>query len=224
MLMGTQMESLLLVIVGVLAVLYRKKFVTLLMWYHRRRWYRQAKRPDKKLEYPEEAWSAANRFAEVLTAIVGVGLIFCGIGMLAQLLGYPPRISVIHHSEERAAQKAAQFAEVVFVRQDYERAYTLLSEELREKVPFEKFKGLILQGHVEGFPTVVKATDFEPLPGRKAMGVFLDGANSGLRFYYRLIMQGTKATDYQVSDFQVSKEPYPRSSLTRPLKRRSSQQ
>lgn len=136
--------------------------------------------------------------------------------MLLSILGCKPKIRIIHHDEDMAADRALEFAEVGFVQQDYTKAYFLLAE--NGKMPFQKFSNVIGQIHPNGFPTAIKAIEYEPMPGQEAMNIFLYGEDSGEKFYYRVVMQGTKEADYKVFAFYRGNGPYPPSKLRQPLK------
>jgi hypothetical protein len=66
--------------------------------------------------------------------------------------------------------------------------------------------------HPGAYPKNVKATEYEPMPGEKAIYIFLLGDNSGERFYYRLILEGTAKTPYKVLRLDRAGDPYPPSS------------
>lgn len=137
--------------------------------------------------------------------------------MLLSLLGCKPTVRVIHHDEDMAADRALEFAETAFVQQDYEKAYRLLTKE--GKLTFQKFRNVIGQMHTNSFPTTIKAVEYEPMPGQKAMSIFLYGESAGEKFYYRFVMQGTKKANYNVFAFYRRDGPYPQAKLRWPLKR-----
>jgi len=67
---GQIIENIISLVIGVLLILFRKEFAKLVIWYHRRRWYR---RKNVKLkEYPEKAWLAGNYFAQCMAVILGL--------------------------------------------------------------------------------------------------------------------------------------------------------
>ena len=49
------------------------------------------------------------------------------------------------------------------------------------------------------------------------MNIFLSGVAGKERFYYRLVMEGTKETDYAVDGIWRSDGPYPPSNLRKRL-------
>jgi hypothetical protein len=76
--------------VGILLIVFRKKFAMFVMWYHQRRLQRLKRTKHKLQEYPQEvqskAWLAANRFTEVISFIVGlffiVGVVLVWLGII----------------------------------------------------------------------------------------------------------------------------------------------
>ncbi len=136
--------------------------------------------------------------------------------VLLSIFGCKPKIKVIHHDENMAANSALEFAKVAFVQQDYTKAYYLLSQ--NGKMPFQKFNNVIREIHPNGFPTTVKTTEYEPMPGQEAMSIFLYGERTDEKFYYRVVMQGTKKTNYKVFAFYQGNGPYPQSKLRKSLK------
>jgi hypothetical protein len=105
------------------------------------------------------------------------------------------------HDPKRAAMRAEEFAQTVFVRRDFDTGYTLLSDGARRYVPPEKFKETVIRSHPKNFPTTVAATDYEPMSGEKAIYVYLTGENGGERFNYTVTLDGTAASDYKVTRF-----------------------
>ena len=115
----------------------------------------------------------------------------------------------VTHDEAQAGKRAVEFAQVAFVKHDVEKGYLLLSDSAKRYVSVEKFKETLSRLHPRAFPTSVTATEYEPMPGEKAIYIYLIGENSGERFYYRLTMEGTAATDYRVSRLTRGDGPYP---------------
>lgn len=215
--MSLQIDGAILVIVGILAVFFRKNFAKFVIWYHTKRWYRRKSNKNKS-EYPTAAWSVSGRLIQVYALIIGIAFVIIGASLLFNLFAPKPRINVIHHSEALAAQQAVRFVEVAFIRNDYEQAYLLLSKNFRKNFSFEKFKSLCEEIHPKYFPAVIRATHFEPMPGQKAMYIFLCGEKRKEKLYYRIIMEGTKQTNYKVFGIHRSESPYLPSKLRQPLK------
>ena len=133
----------------------------------------------------------------------GVGLMSC--------------MDTIHHDEASAGKKAEEFAQLVFVKQDVENGYALLAEGMQRYVSREQFKTVISKLHPQAFPKTVTASEYEPMPGEKAVYIFLTGENSGEHFYYRLTMEGTATTGYKVLRLNRADQPYPSSNEKKPL-------
>lgn len=116
-----------------------------------------------------------------------------------------------------AGSKAQQFAEAAFVRRNLPTAYQLLSQDMRKQLTIEDFRVLVSQMHPGESPSSVKATEYEPLLGKKGMNIYLTGIAREERFYYRLYMEGSKETDYLVAGLWRNKGPYPPSNMRKPL-------
>jgi hypothetical protein len=111
------------------------------------------------------------------------------------------------HDAASASRKAEEFARVTFVRGDFENGYTLLADGTKRYVSLGQFKEVVSKLHPNAFPKTITAAEYEPMPGEKAIYIFLAGENAGARFYYRLTMEGTAATGYKVLRFDRSGAP-----------------
>ena len=104
----------------------------------------------------------------------------------------------VKHDEMLAGKRAIEFARAVLIDKNMEKGYELLSESGRRHVPFDKFKQTIEAMNARGRVSKVIATDYEPMPGEKAIYIFLRGQNVDEQSIYRITLQGTAATDYKV--------------------------
>ena len=118
-------------------------------------------------------------------------------------------METINHDPSSAGKKAEEFAQVVFVKQDVENGYGLLADGTKRYVSREQLKAVLSKLHPKAFPKTVTALEYEPMPGEKAIYVFLTGENSGEHFYYRLTMEGTATTGYKVLRLDRAGQPYP---------------
>jgi hypothetical protein len=105
------------------------------------------------------------------------------------------------HDPKTAAKRAEEFAQAVFVRQDFDKGYAMLSESGKRYVSPEKFKETVTKSHPKNYPSRIAATDYEPMAGEKAIYVYLSGENAGEQFNYTLTLDGTAASDYKVTRF-----------------------
>lgn len=112
-----------------------------------------------------------------------------------------------------AAEEAQRFAEVAFVDRDFRKAYELLAESGKGLGSAELFKEFIVKNHHSAFPLFVKTTDYEPVPGKKRINIYVYGENGAEKFYYRVITVGVQETGYKVAGFDRADAPYPRSNL-----------
>ncbi len=127
---------------------------------------------------------------------------------LMAAIGLLSCMETVQHDASSAAKKAEEFARAVFVRQDIEAGYALLADGTRRYVSQDQFKTVVSKLHPQGFPTTVTALEYEPMPGEKAIYIFLIGDRAGEHFYYRLTMEGTASTGYRVLRFDRSIQPY----------------
>jgi hypothetical protein len=114
-----------------------------------------------------------------------------------------------------AAKRAEEFAQTVFVRQDFEKGYAMLSDSGKRYVSPEKFKETVLRSHPKNFPNKLTATDYEPMSGEKAIYIYLSGENGGEQFNYTLTLDGPAGGDYQVTRFSRGAGGGSRQSLAR---------
>jgi hypothetical protein len=114
----------------------------------------------------------------------------------------------IKHDEILAGKRAVEFAQVAFVTQDVEKAYGLLADSAKGYIPLEKFKETLARMHPSLHPTSVTATAYEPMPGEKAIYIYITGDTSGGQLQYTLTMLGTAANDYKVSRFGLGAGSY----------------
>jgi len=126
-------------------------------------------------------------------------------------------VDSIEHNAAQAARKAEEFVDVAFVRNDGERGYALLAPAIRGYVSQEQFKHVLARLHPQGSPKNVRAIEYEPMKGEKAIYIFLAGEHSGEHFYYRITMEGSAATGYRVLKFERAKDPYPPSNDKKPI-------
>ena len=114
----------------------------------------------------------------------------------------------IKHDEILAGKRAVEFAQVAFVKQDVEKAYALLADSAKGYVPLAKFKETLSRMHPNLHPTSVTATEYEPMPGERAIYIYITGETSGGQLQYTLTMLGTAANDYKVSRFGLGAGSY----------------
>lgn len=82
---------------------------------------------------------------------------------------------VFHHDVNMAAKSAERFATLSFVTNDFQKGHSLLLEKYQKELPLQAFIKVIEEMHPNGYPTQIKATGFEPVPGQAAMRIFLEG-------------------------------------------------
>jgi len=133
------------------------------------------------------------------------------------LLACVPTVRRLEHRPDLAAKAASDFAQVAFVDHDARRAYELLWEQGKARVPLAEFEKALVEMHPQGYPTEVSAVEYEPIFGQPAMNIFLHGVRGEEQYYYRIVVQGTAPTGYRVSDCLRGSGPYPPSAARKPL-------
>ena len=133
----------------------------------------------------------------------------------------------VKHDENLAAKRAIEFARVVLIEKNFDQGYELLAAGGKRHISLEKFKETITRLHPRGFPTKVTAMEFQPMPGEKAIWIYLVGQNAQEQFYYRVTMDGTGSEDYKILTIDSGivgkffsptseKQPFPKPISTQP--------
>lgn len=78
-----------------------------------------------------------------------------------------------------------------------DKAYGLLDAEVQSNAPKEKFTEVVMSIVAEISPTVVTATEFEPIPGQEMMNIYLTGEKGAEKLYYRIPMRGNAEKGYR---------------------------
>lgn len=128
----------------------------------------------------------------------------------------------INHNEDMAAVESVKFAKAAFVEQNFVKAHGMLPKETDAKFTSDSLKDMVTKMHPNSYPKTITAIEFERLPGKKAMLIYLYGENEEEKFYYRLTMAGTSDSGYKVYELYRKMEPYSPSSELRaklPVKR-----
>jgi hypothetical protein len=107
-------------------------------------------------------------------------------------------VTVISHDEDMAAKSAIEYARVALVKQDIQNSYSLISDNAKKTVSFENYSQVLSKIHTSLYPISLTAEEYEPIPGKKGMDIFLYGENGSEKFYYRVIMEGTAQAGYKV--------------------------
>jgi len=125
--------------------------------------------------------------------------------------------TVIVHDEDKAAAEAVKFVKAAFVDGNAEAAYRLLSDATRSGLTPEKFSDVVKQMHPQGRPDTIEDADYEFVPGKKGMKIYVTGRNNSEVFYYQIAMEGTLADGYKPWSFYRGSQPYPSSGLRHKL-------
>ena len=109
----------------------------------------------------------------------------------------------VKHDETLAARRAIEFAQYVLINKNFDKGYELVSNGGKRHLSLEKFKETLTRMHPRSFPTKVTATEFQPMPGEKAIWIYLAGQNAEEQFQYRFTMEMTDNGDYKVLTFDT---------------------
>jgi hypothetical protein len=143
----------------------------------------------------------------ILVPLLTISASACGV----------PTVRQLRHQPTMAAESAEAFARVAFIEGNARGAYELMCEEVKHKYSVEAVVASIDAMNTPGRPSVVEATEYEPIFGQPAMNIFLHGRTETRDIYYRFVMIGTEQTGYRVGDFFKGNGPYPPSSIRKRL-------
>lgn len=121
------------------------------------------------------------------------------------------------HDPQSAAESAETFARAAFQAHNLDEAYALLSDDARAQMSKQQLAAVLQRMHPVGYPTALHAVEYEPLPNRAALNVFLLGAGAGEAFSYRLTLDGGRWRGYQVGGLYRYLEGFPASGARLPL-------
>jgi hypothetical protein len=182
--------------------------------------YTQADNPDQSNGRRHTVASKPLVLAPVMLQLSAGGRIMREImaGAFALVFLMSCTATAISHDEDMAAKSAVEFAKVALIEHDIQSSYSLLSENAKKMISFEKYSQAIAQTHPSLYPKSLTADEFEPMPGQKSMYIFLHGENGSEKFYYRFTMEGTARTGYKVLGIYRGDGPYPPSRRRQKLK------
>jgi hypothetical protein len=123
------------------------------------------------------------------------------IGLL--VLALASCAGTVKHDETLAGKRAIEFAQFALINKNFAKGYELLSDGGKRHLSLEKFKETLTRMHPRSFPTKVTAMEFQPMPGEKAIWIYLAGQNVEEQFQYRLTMEATDNGDYKVLTFDT---------------------
>jgi hypothetical protein len=105
----------------------------------------------------------------------------------------------IEHNKELAEKRAIEFAELVFVRHDFDKGYEQMSGKAKAYIPLDIFKDAMSRLHPDGYPRTVRANGYQEAAEQNKVYVVVKGNNAGREFDYLLTLLGTAQTDYKVT-------------------------
>jgi len=126
-------------------------------------------------------------------------------------------VKAISHNQDKAAIEAVEFAKAGIIDRDYEFASKLLALDTQKGTSASKLENVIGKMHTVGWPNSIEAVSYEPIPGQRAMRIYLEGENATENFHYLFVMQGDSDAGYRVFDIFRLLEPIPASASIRPL-------
>jgi hypothetical protein len=107
-----------------------------------------------------------------------------------------------------AATEAIDFAKVGLINRDYDQAHARLALRSVNRISRSSFQKMLENMHTRGWPRVLRAVAYEPLPGQRALRIFLEGQSANEEFFYVFVMDGDADTGYHVADILRRIEPF----------------
>jgi len=102
------------------------------------------------------------------------------------------------HDENLAAVRAIEFVQITLIDKNLDKGYQLLAAGGKRHISLDKFKETMIRLHPRGFPVKITAKEYQPMPGEKALWIYLNGENGDEQFHYRLTMEANDNGDYKV--------------------------
>ncbi len=126
--------------------------------------------------------------------------------------------TILRHDPDSAARTAVGFAKCAFMQGDIVSSYSKLSERTKRTLSLAEYERALSAMHPAGRPLSLEATEYERVPSKPMIYIYLDGWNASERFYYRLVLEGTANAGYTVSGLFRGSGPYPASRLRTPFR------
>jgi hypothetical protein len=146
-----------------------------------------------------------------IPAFVIFGVVLFGVGCV--------KPKIISYDQQLAGKRAQEFANIAFVKRDFEGAHKLLPKELDPSFDVAALKKFVWDMHpTDKFPEVVLAEDYEIVIGQEKVNIYLEGKRDAENLHYLLVMGGNKSEGYRVTEMYRSDTPYPANNLRTPLK------
>jgi hypothetical protein len=120
----------------------------------------------------------------------------------------------LRHNPDSAAIQAVLFAKTAIIERNFSSAYGMLATSTQQGLTAEQFRNLIITFHPNSWPKSVSAVEYEPLPGQKAMNIYLYGKERDETFLYKFVMEGTEDVGYKVAAISRLSDPLPTSPKT----------
>lgn len=145
----------------------------------------------------------------VFLIVLGTTAAVCGLLSLF--------VRPVHHDLDQARSVVREFITRACVERRSERAYTLVSNRMKQYVEIDKFHDAITNLHPDGFPSAVMVSEYEPVLGKRALNVFATGVIGDRRLYYRVLIVGDATEGYKIESFARGNGPYPLSTTRQPF-------
>ena len=139
------------------------------------------------------------------------------VALVASVFAAGCTARLLRHDQNVAAARAEEFLTHAVLKQDIAAAHLMLREQTKEKFTHAALAKVVQQQHPKGYPTSLRAIEYEPVPGQAAIQIFLFGENPSEKFYYRVPLVGTVDEGYSPDGIYRGNGPYPPSALRQPL-------
>jgi hypothetical protein len=144
--------------------------------------------------------------------------------LLSVVLAFSCTARVLRHDQAVAAAKAEEFLVYAVLKQDFGAAHRMLRDDAKVRIGEAVLAEAVREQHPHGYPTSVRATEYEPVPGQAAIQIFLIGEKDSEKFYYRIPMVGTVDSGYSPEGFYRGSGANPASAMRQALPERAGEQ
>jgi hypothetical protein len=138
------------------------------------------------------------------------------IGWLIVSAGFGCSLKYYNHDASSAGKTALRFSDFAFVQRDFKSAYDLITHDKPGSVSDEQLANLVRGMHPNNdYPTKVSLDEYEVVPGKPIIFIYLSGSYPDKKIYYLIVTEGQKGIGYKVTELYRSDDPFPTTSVPR---------
>jgi len=98
------------------------------------------------------------------------------------------------------AKRALDFCKVTFAEKNMSAGYKMLASNTRKDISPQIFEEIMKQLHPDGYPSQFKALEYQKIPEKNMMDIFLIGNHGDKKFHYRVTLKGTAEKGFWVNE------------------------